>query len=288
MSTSDAAFPSGVLYCHGSLGRNFGERRRSDEIGQTFTPVAHDCAVGEVDTWLQSEYTVPTAGVITKWNFEASPNSAQRPSLKFKVARPSGGNNFTIIGESAVVVPAIGTLSTFSVQISVEPGDVIGFSPYTSGYCDRPQGGYTELRAVNDVSPINTATFSNVQGYQMDLSAVIEPDCDRDGLGDETQDQNLSTCPTCKGKRATIVGTRGKDMLTGTDGRDVMVGLAGNDELTGLGGNDVMCGGAGKDHLTGGTGNDALLGGGGYDACKGGKGKDSASGCEKRRRIADP
>jgi Ca2+-binding RTX toxin-like protein len=126
------------------------------------------------------------------------------------------------------------------------------------------------------------------------FNADVEPDCDKDGLGDETQDQNLSTCPTCKGKRATIVGTNGNDVRSGTPGRDVIVGLGGQDKLSGNAGNDLVCGGKGKDNLYGGKGKDALLGqgakdklhgGGGKDTCKGGKGNDSATACEVEKSI---
>jgi hypothetical protein len=271
-----------------------GSAGAATQIGQTFEPTTR-CGSVIVMTLLQREYTVPSDGVITRWNFEASPVAPQRPSLKFKVARPAGGTNFTVIGESAVVAPVTGPVSTFSVQISVKRGDVIGFSVYINGYCDRPQPGYTELMAPGDVFPINTTAFSDTaEGYrepasgqnrQMDLSAALEPDCDKDGLGDETQDQSLGGCPTCKGKRSTIVGKRGNDVLSGTPGRDVMAGKAGNDKLSGLAGNDLICGGGGNDKLNGGTGKDALLGQGGKDTCKGGKGKDSASACEVEKSI---
>ena len=54
---------------------------------------------------------------------------------------------------------------------------------------------------------------------------------------------------SCGGRRATIVGTPGRDVLRGTPGPDVIAGLAGNDVVTGLGGADVVCGGAGADRL---------------------------------------
>ena len=49
---------------------------------------------------------------------------------------------------------------------------------------------------------------------QMSISAVLEPDCDQDGLGDESQGIDTSSC-TCKGRVATIVGTMAEDKLTG-------------------------------------------------------------------------
>ena len=98
----------------------------------------------------------------------------------------------------------------------------------------------------------------------------------------------------CKGQQATIVGTKGHDVLSGTSDRDVMVGLGGNDTLSGLGGDDVICGGPGKDTIKGGDGQDTLLGqkgkdrlkgGPGADFCKGGKGKDTASKCEVEKSL---
>lgn len=71
---------------------------------------------------------------------------------------------------------------------------------------------------------------------------------------------------TCLGKRATLVGTDGPDVLTGTERRDVIAGLGGDDVLRGLDGRDTVCGGAGADTLDGGPGVDQLDGGTGDDA----------------------
>ena len=54
---------------------------------------------------------------------------------------------------------------------------------------------------------------------------------------------------TCSGERATIVGTRGRDVLQGSARRDVIAGLGGNDRLSGLKGNDLLCGGKGGDTI---------------------------------------
>lgn len=67
----------------------------------------------------------------------------------------------------------------------------------------------------------------------------------------------------CAGKRASVVGTRGKDFLTGTGGRDVIQAFGGADVVVGLGGNDLLCGGPGNDDLRGGKGRDRILGGAG-------------------------
>ncbi len=107
----------------------------------------------------------------------------------------------------------------------------------------------------------------------------------------------------CQGRRATIIGTSGDDVLRGTNGVDVIVGLGGNDAIEGLGGRDFICGmdgndringGAGHDRIDGGNGNDRLLGSGGRDIlrggagadyCHGGKGRNTASLCETQKKI---
>jgi hypothetical protein len=82
----------------------------------------------------------------------------------------------------------------------------------------------------------------------------------------------------CAGKKATVVGTNGKDKLKGTKGRDVISAGGGNDTVRGLKGNDRICGGKGKDKIAGGPGRDKLRGGAGNDTLLGGPGRDKLKG----------
>jgi Tol biopolymer transport system component len=81
----------------------------------------------------------------------------------------------------------------------------------------------------------------------------------------------------CGGRRATQVGTAGRDVLVGTSGPDVLAGLGGRDTLKGKKGNDVLCGGAGRDALSAGKGK--------KDRCIGGKGADTGRACEKAKSL---
>jgi len=82
----------------------------------------------------------------------------------------------------------------------------------------------------------------------------------------------------CAGRKATIVGTEGDDVIRGTPGPDVIAALGGNDTIIALGGDDIVCGGPGNDHLRGGGGNDDLRGRSGRDVLKGGSGRDRLGG----------
>src|SRR5215211_3226555 len=89
------------------------------QIGQTFQSMNVNCD-GPV-TFLQSrspddQYAAPFAGVLTSWSVRAGPSPPQR---KFKVARPVGGDNFTIVGESSLKTLLANTLNTFPVRIPV-------------------------------------------------------------------------------------------------------------------------------------------------------------------------
>jgi Ca2+-binding RTX toxin-like protein len=80
--------------------------------------------------------------------------------------------------------------------------------------------------------------------------------------------------PHCFGKVATIVGTKGADVIHGTPGADVIAGNGGRDRIFGRGGADLICdrnplyarlhGGSGDDRIlasgamAGGPGNDLL------------------------------
>ena len=295
------------------------------QVGQTVDPSGSFCSPNNL-TWLQSispsngSFVVPFDGVITSWSYQGA--DFPPATLKLKVGRV-GATSLTIVGESAPANPAANQLNTFPTQVTAHEDDVIGFLT-TNGRCAAlGQVGYAAVFANGDIlppggigSPIMTET-----GTHLDLSALLESDCDKDGLGDETQDQDLSSCgpgnppgnppgipqatppgtgpgtqaqATCKGLAATIVGTNGNDVRTASLAQDVIAGLGGNDTFSGLGGNDVICGGGGKDTLKGGKGKDSLLGqkgkdalngGPGRDFCKGGKGTDTASKCEVRKSI---
>lgn len=84
----------------------------------------------------------------------------------------------------------------------------------------------------------------------------------------------ISTLLPDRGRRCTIEGSKGANVLLGTEGRDVICGRGGNDVVDGRGGNDVLYGDAGYDVLKGGSGNDRLVGSAGNDVLKGGSGFD--------------
>jgi Ca2+-binding RTX toxin-like protein len=291
-------------------------------IGQVApTTPAVDC--GENQDLLQptvtsgNAYIVPAGtGAITSWSTNADADADQMLTMKVfrKIGDPA---TYQVVGHDGPH-PLSPSLNTFPASVAVMPGDVLGLHVPSnpslgSPSCRFSASGDTYLfKGGNLADGLSDVFAPGIANFRLNVSAVVEPDCDNDGLGDETQDTNLSSCApgttptgpaptlpsgapaTCRGVAATIVGTNGSDVRTGSQGQDVIVALGGNDTLSGLAGNDVICGGSGKDTLKGGKGKDTLLGQKGKDAlnggpsrdlCKGGKGTDTASKCEVEKSI---
>jgi len=249
-------------------------------IGQTFTPDVRFTGSGVV---IQAgapngSYLVPSDGVITSWSFQA-PASAT-PPMKLKMFRSGGGpfgTDYTTVGDSELVTPTAGVLNTFMTRIPVKAGDVPGNFYSDTSLSFRFRTGYDIVFLPGDAPPGTTRNYIPDHGDQIDLSAVLEPDANRNGFGDETQE--------CRGKAATVIGTNAADKLSGTPGADLIAALGGNDTVTALGGNDVVCGGKGADLLTGGPGSDFLTGQKGNDKLRGQKGNDKLSGKKGNDRL---
>ncbi|HEU4944844.1 MAG TPA: hypothetical protein VFT10_06740 [Solirubrobacterales bacterium] len=131
---------------------------------------------------------IQQAGVITKWKVAviAYPGGI---SEKLKVLRPAGVNTFTTVGESTTQAVVSG-LNTFDTRIPVQAGDRIGASsPLAVIYCEAVSAPTDVLGvALGDTGVGSTTTFAEQPKGQLSLAAIVEPDGDGDGYGDETQD----------------------------------------------------------------------------------------------------
>jgi poly-gamma-glutamate synthesis protein (capsule biosynthesis protein) len=97
---------------------------------------------------------------------------------------------------------------------------------------------------------------------------------------------------SCEGRRATVLGTPGADVIDGTDGADVIVARGGDDTIRTWAGDDIVCAGDGDDEVDagygidrvwGGPGDDTLIGQSILDLLIGGTGTDS---CATRPIVA--
>jgi hypothetical protein len=172
-------------------------------IGQTFTP---NSGCGG-DTFFQQaslaqQYSAPSPGVITSWAFQAD---SAPPPVRFKVGRPLGGNDYTVVGATDSVNPTPNVLNNYDTRISVKAGDQIGFFSGT-GNCafETAPAGNLIVFFTADLSPGATETFSQQDERLLDISAKLEPDADNDGFGDETQDKCIGTAGAFNGCPNTV------------------------------------------------------------------------------------
>jgi hypothetical protein len=164
-------------------------------LGETFPP--NSCSP---ETYIQTadpgnHYMVPFGGVITRWSYQS--DSTPPDQMKFKVGRTAPGAdlsmnaNVTIVGQSSLEPIEPSTLNTYGTQITVKTGDRIGEA--IEADCSRLAPTFTDHFFGADVQPGATELFE-VEHFQQDISAVLEADCDNDGLGDETQDPDTASC----------------------------------------------------------------------------------------------
>jgi hypothetical protein len=131
------------------------------------------------------------AGVVTEWKV----TSAVQTSQRLKVLAPTGGKDeFRVVSETdeKELVPGV---NTFGARIPVPAGARFGlFSPAPSGalVCESAKSGDVLGVHPNDLIPTDAPeVFNPVSKDRVAVSAVVEPDVDGDGFGDETQDK----CP---------------------------------------------------------------------------------------------
>jgi hypothetical protein len=177
-------------------------------IGQTGEPT-DGCSPGyeyaQLTVTSGSSYFVPalppaTALTITSWSHVAYPDPGQR--LKLKVYRPVPGttSTFTVLAED-IRDPKLGVLNTFPTSIPVQAGDTIGITAVPAPGaplfgCGFGPGGETYYSGGADQPVGSQVTFGGFPGgFRLNISAVVEPDADGDGFGDESQDR----CPAGPG-----------------------------------------------------------------------------------------
>ena len=174
-------------------------------VGATFAPSTLNCD----STYLAADppsglYTVQSPGVITSWSFEAGATVAP---LRLKLGIPQGPlGTFTIVGQSNFETPVANQLNTFSTRITAAAGDLLGLYAASSIPCGQNTGGSgVWTGGPADQQPGTSASTYTPGPGSLDVSAVLEPDADNDGFGDETQDcapADATLNQTCPGDTA--------------------------------------------------------------------------------------
>jgi hypothetical protein len=151
--------------------------------------------------------TAPSAGVITRWTLNLSPVEAASFAQTLRVLHPTGPNTVQVVGEATQTVT--GGSNSFETRIPVQAGDRLGLSGVGAEailYCEQ-SGPKNLLNVFENTGGVGSTGIIKTENQpeaeaRVPVFAVIEPDADGDGYGDETQDKcptNASTqgpCPT--------------------------------------------------------------------------------------------
>lgn len=148
-------------------------------------------------------YSAPTAGIVTKWGLSV-PNG-QSGMVRLKILSYSSDDSSGTVLNHSESMPFVSGPNTFDTRIPIAAGNTIAlYSPDYSAYClTGVAPAETSGLGVGGSEPPVGGSFTvwpEYSGTRTALFAVIEPDGDGDGFGDESQDlcpQRADTQTAC-------------------------------------------------------------------------------------------
>ncbi len=163
-------------------------------IGQTDSTGMASCNPN--GTWVQDSttatgpsYTVPAGGgVITSWQHDAALTGS---TMRLKAFRKTAADEYLTVGHSALAQLTIVGLNTFPTRFSVQGGDLLGIRTEDGDTRCREGGVIGDLaRSASGLDPPvgSSIALTTNDTSRLNIAASLEPDCDADGFGDETQD----------------------------------------------------------------------------------------------------
>jgi len=184
-------------------------------VGEAFIPPPPDSPEQILcpapSTWVQAaspspSYVIPADGVITSWSVgsgEHHPYLGPVNPVTLKILFPGAAEGYyTVAGSSGPENAVENTVQTFAARVPVRAGSVLGFSVQGVTYCARYLGvGEFAAGFIDADAPVGSASPFILEPVRLPVSVTVEPDADRDGFGDETQDgcpgdpTTLGACP---------------------------------------------------------------------------------------------
>jgi hypothetical protein len=142
------------------------------------------------------ELISPIDGVIVRWRARLGDAGAQ--TIRIRVLRPFDPDQFTVISSGQLEpIPAGAGTYAFPAQLPIHSGDQVG-GEAGSGALIAWEVSQSDAHffAYNPSPPDGETTLDPFfdGARQVALNVDVEPDCDKDGLGDETQDADVSSC----------------------------------------------------------------------------------------------
>src|SRR3954468_4081639 len=201
----NACVADGCSTFGGDFGKLILNAAKTRVAGQLFAPDT-SC---RGDTFFQTgvatgnTYKLPI-GVITSWYVQdgAQPTT----DVKLRVARRGAGDDITLLGEAPSGARTAGQVNgPFPARISVSGGDLIGLASIGDGRCAKTTGASGDTWGFpRDTLSATTPTplLAAAPGEKFPIEAIVEPDGDNDGFGDQTQDRCVDEPGSANGCRS--------------------------------------------------------------------------------------
>ncbi|HVE69356.1 MAG TPA: hypothetical protein VNB64_12325 [Solirubrobacteraceae bacterium] len=149
--------------------------------------------------------TSPITGVVVRYRVKSG---SAGDAVALRVLRPGGGTTFTGAGTSGPGTLLVG-MTELAAQVSIQSGDSVGLNVANEKIVWANTGGATGL-AWGQPNGFPTGLADGATGAgagqtsrELLVQAVVEPDADADGFGDETQDG----CPADSARQTPPCGT---------------------------------------------------------------------------------
>jgi hypothetical protein len=188
------------------------------------------------------ELTAPLSGVIVRWRARfAAETDAQ--ALRIRVVRRIDEAHFALISSEELesIPPGDGTY-TFPAQLPIAKGDQVGLESGngTKISWQAPLAGaqmiiYGSETPFDDGGITPAPAFPPFADFELAYNVDVEPDCDGDRLGDETQDTVTSSCNPLSPSNLITLGKPKLNKKKGTAKLPVTVPGPGTLTLTGKG-----------------------------------------------------
>jgi hypothetical protein len=152
--------------------------------------------------------TSPIDGVIVRWRVRRGegPGVLTADKVSLRVLKSTAtSNKYTAAGTSSAhelpnsTEELDGKIWVFPTQLPIKAGETIGLGTTVGEFPYVKKIGASFLQRINPLADGKTATFAEgfITDTFIDLNADVEPDCDGDGLGDETQDPSVPQTAAC-------------------------------------------------------------------------------------------
>lgn len=150
-------------------------------VGSVFPPGSTPTAFSQVQTFFNTalpekgaNLTSPVNGTVVRWRVQG----AEGGPFRLRILRPNGSGAYTAAGTSNPATPSDAGLQTFTANLPIRTGDLIGADPSNAadkiGIAEVPGASYGFVFPP----PFDTATVApsgSVSGKEVALSAEVQP-----------------------------------------------------------------------------------------------------------------